>query len=105
MTKHFLLFAFILCGTVVFSQSGKSTDQVPVINNVQRYKIDYEIKNATSVDSTLVLSLNLDQYEHLRTENTDVEIVSVKPSAVIILYSIEKCQLNKRKMIYNSQGK
>lgn len=105
MTKHLLIAVFLFSGLEVFSQNGKEAANTSVVNNIQRYKLDYEIKNATSIDSTLVLSLDLDQYEHLRTESTDVEIVSVRPAATIILYSVEKTQQNKLKIIQHSQGK
>jgi len=95
--KYTLTILFFFIAINLFCQASKSESAYTIPDNVYRYKLDFEIKNVVSIDTALVLSLDIDQYEHLRQELADVEVYDVSGNVTIILYSIVTCQQNKRK--------
>lgn len=103
--KTVLSILFIFVTGIVFAQVEKEQRQVFIPNNLQRYQLDYEIKNAAQIDTVLVFSLQLDQFDPLRHETNDVEIFDPVHQVTIILYSIQRCQQNKSKTIYSTQSR
>lgn len=73
------------------------------VTNIDRYKVDYEIKNISNPSNELLMSLNLSQYEELRLDVNDLEISDEENNVVIILYSNQKAGTNKKNTLRNSQ--
>jgi hypothetical protein len=91
-----IIFSFI--SLLLYSQDSKSVLPLHIPNNIERYKLDFEIKNAVSLDTSLVLTLNIDQYEHLRQETINVEVFDSASNVTLVIYSILTSQQNKREL-------
>jgi len=101
--KLTLLFTFILC-FAAFSQMSSSKQMVPVTTptNVERYGIDYEIKDYTFniTDSSMINAIDLNSIEHLRSQTENVEVFDANSGYTIILFFEKKnkntTQLNEK---------
>lgn len=78
-----------------------STAQVPTARiqadpelptNIERYGIDYKLKDYsfTSGDSTILESIPLEQYESMRSNESDVEIFDPISGQTLILFHEKK---------------
>lgn len=74
----------------MLAQSAKLATGSSPRTNMDRYQIDFEIKNVVKPDPVLVNKMNLDNYEAARLEGTDVEITDSTNNFVIVLYSVKK---------------
>lgn len=56
--------------------------------NIERYNVDYSLKNYTfeNGDSTILNSIPLENYEHLRSPNTDIEVYDPISGETLILF-------------------
>lgn len=74
----------------VFGQSSTSriATPIPPQSNIERYGIDYEVKNYVfqNGDSTILNSIDLNYLEQFRLENSDAEVVDQTTGLVILLY-------------------
>ena len=70
--------------------------------NIERYKIDYQLLDESIISDSkeILLSLNLDQFEGLRLEDEDIQLVDKGTGIVIIFYSYSKCAINKNNSHY-----
>jgi hypothetical protein len=75
------------------------------LSNISRYSIDYELKNQIFLDgdSSILNLINLEQYENLRLQSEDIEIVDASTEKIIILFSIDKAIARKTKRISLNQ--
>ena len=76
--------------TMAFTQISTSryqtTSDLPT--NTERYGIDYCLKNYTfnNADSSILETIPLHEYEHLRSNDTDVEIFDPVSGQTLILF-------------------
>lgn len=61
-----------------------------------RLGVDYSIKDNPSPNPDVIRSIPFPNYEKYRMESTDLEIPDAVSGYVIILFSEEKCRLNKQ---------
>lgn len=81
----------LFTGFVSKAQTGKAAIEAPRPTNVERFKIDYEIKGWTIIQDTVKLnSLNLDYFDALRDLNVDKEVFDRPTLLTIILYAKSK---------------
>ena len=77
--------------TFTFAQSERYIDKESMPysppNNLERYQVDYEVKNWTSVDENLVNQLDLSQIDDQRLVDQRVEVVDPNTGLTIIIYS------------------
>lgn len=86
-----LMIALALLPVVLVAQTSKQMEApVSVISNVQRHKIDFEIKDQPSPSATLLNNIDLSQYEMYRSDSEDVEVYDPVNNVTIILYSTFK---------------
>ncbi len=94
MKQLLLLIVLTLLGFQSFSQGPTSRQMVPIIplTNVERYGIDYEIKDYTFniSDSTLINSIDLNSIEHLRSQTENIEVIDATTGQTIILFFEKK---------------
>ncbi len=88
-----LLLTVLCCGfffTGLHAQESTSRIVIPVEypTNIERYGIDYELKDYSfqNGDSTILNTINLDHYDHLRNPNHYVEVLDPSTGLTIILY-------------------
>ncbi|MFT6981343.1 MAG: hypothetical protein ACJAUD_000106 [Crocinitomicaceae bacterium] len=57
-------------------------------NNIERYGVDYELKDYTfsEVESTLINEIDLNALEHLRSQDHDIEVTDPGSGLIVILY-------------------
>ncbi|MFT6921860.1 MAG: hypothetical protein ACJA1C_000858 [Crocinitomicaceae bacterium] len=67
-------------------------------NNVERYGIDYELKDYifSEADSTFINQIDLNALDHLRAQDSDIEVTDPGTGLIVILY------YEKRKPIGNT---
>lgn len=66
------------------------------IDNYLRLNVEFEVKNNPSPDSTLIRAIPFHTYNRLRNQSEDLEIYDAASDYTIILYSDDKCKLNKQ---------
>lgn len=76
MRYSHLILPALLCSSLSFGQTDRKMTQVHIPTNIQRYQDDYELKNYTFVDgdSSILNSIQLDEYESLRQMDQNIEI-------------------------------
>jgi hypothetical protein len=89
--KKLALVILMMLPVFCWSQSTnrQSTDAV-VISNQQRLNFDFEVKNNSNPDQTLIAQIDLNSYESLRQENMDVEVNDHASGYTLIIYSKNK---------------
>ena len=77
--------------------AGKLIDDSAIPTNVQRFKLDYEIKGWDGVikDTEKINLLNLDYFDSKRKEKDDSEEYDTTTGLTVIIYSVKKTQQNK----------
>ncbi len=82
----FFTFSFISS----YAQLSTSKKAVPITTptNVERYGIDYEIKDYTFniSDSSMINALDLNSIEHLRPQTENIEVFDPNSGHTIILF-------------------
>jgi hypothetical protein len=103
--RYLYLFIPLLWSSVSFGQTERKMTPIHIPTNIERYQLDYELKDYTFVngDSSILTLINLEQYEHLRLQNQDVEISDDSTEKIIILFSIDKAIARKTKRISLNQ--
>ena len=103
--RYLYLFIPLLWSSVSFGQTERKMTPIHIPTNIERYQVDYELKDYTFVngDSSILTLINLEQYEHLRLQNQDVEISDDSTEKIIILFSIDKAINRKSKHISINQ--
>ena len=92
--KARLSLLFISIALTSFSQledinpTSRYRTHVEAPNNVERYGIDYELKDYTFIngDSTILSQLNLEALEEFRSEDESVEAIDSNTGLIVILY-------------------
>lgn len=65
--------------------------------NVERYRLDYEVKGWNSIQDTASVNLlNLEYFDSLREENIDKEVFDNLTTLTIIVYSQTRTAGNKK---------
>lgn len=89
--SHLILPALFL-GSFAFGQTERKMTPVHSPTNIERYQDDYELKNYTFVDgdSSILNSIQLDEYESLRQmdQNIEIDIVINDIPQKLIIYAI-----------------
>lgn len=88
---HTLALFLIVCSAFCqnIQQKGNPTIDAATIL-ADRYKIDYEVEGLTSTTELITDGLDLEQYEYLRTESSDVIVFDMSTGQSLILYSWSK---------------
>lgn len=92
--KKILAVLFFSISLVGYSQiegiNPSARYRVPIHtpNNIERYGIDYELKNYTlsQSDSTLINEIDLNALDHLRAQDHNVEVTDPESGLIVILY-------------------
>lgn len=97
--RYLYLFISLLWSSVSFGQTERKMTPIHIPTNIERYQVDYELKDFTFVDgdSSILTLINLDQLEEQRLRNLDTEIYIPAIEKTIILFSIDKATLRKNK--------
>ena len=108
--KRILFLALLMGGFQLKSQTATITstlatsklmDNSAIKTNVQRYKIDYEIKEWVSnplvnvdIDTEKLNQLDLNYYDSKRKQSEDYEEYDTKTGLTVIVYSIQRMTAN-----------
>lgn len=86
-------FLFLFLGVVSLAQqthdaSSRIAPQISPVSNVERYGVDYALKNYVfqDGDSTVLEQINLDALEHHRNPSQDIEVLDQTTGLIVILY-------------------
>ncbi len=94
--KFFLtICGFLLSAALSYSQMNSREATTTPSSNFTWHKISFEVKDVSNPDPALVNQIPLQYYEEQRLPSIDVEIEDPISNYTIILYSDEKCRLNK----------
>lgn len=93
--RYFIIACLILLSYGLSAQTAKMAPTASIPTNVERYGVDYELKNVTTPDPGILVQLNLNQYESLRQQTSDVEVNDPQNNVTIVLYALEKTRLKK----------
>ena len=93
--KYTITILILMSFSLVYSQDaslGKAAYTPTEINPISIYKKTYELKNYvfTNGDSTILESLNIDDWANLREEFNDIEHYNTTLNKIIIVYSHRK---------------
>ena len=94
-----LLLIFTLISLPVLAQEPNPSsrmEQPAGIDYVSRLYVDYEIKDNPSPDPILIAQIPFKIYDRQRHATEDREFTDPTTHYVILLYSEEKCRLNKQ---------
>ena len=95
--KLLLLFMLVVSLTSMAQQNPTSRQQqTEGINYFSRLGVDFEIKDNPTPDPDLIQSIKFEQYNRQRHATLDLEFLDPTTNYIIILYSEEKCKLNKQ---------
>ncbi len=99
--SHLILPALLWSFCSIGQTQKQMTPDSKKLSNISRYSIDYELKDQLFVDgdSSILNLINLEQYENLRLQSEDVEILDASTEKIIILFSIDKAINRKTKRI------
>lgn len=93
--------ALILCfglfyANIFWAQDGKQVYNTNTLQNIERYKIDFEVLEfGSNPDTAYVNALPLHEYEIVRLHNEDNKVFDLANGYTIILYSYEKAAIRK----------
>lgn len=92
-----LILTFLSCILFIYAQnSSRIEEYTPIISNLNRYKVDYEIKNTIDVPKEVDLNkIDFRIYDIYRKIDEDVEVYDPYSGFIIILYSENKSNHNK----------
>lgn len=94
--KLLLLFMMVISMPVIAQQNPTLRQEQPVdIDYFSRLWIEFEIKDNPSPDPDLIHVIPFEKYNHQRHATIDLEFIDPTTNYVIILYSEDKCKLNK----------
>jgi hypothetical protein len=90
MQYSHLILPALLWSSLSFGQTERKMTPVHSPSNIERYQDDYELKNYTFVDgdSSILNSIQLDEYESLRQMDQNIEIDLTDLNQTLILYSV-----------------
>lgn len=90
MQYSHLILPALFWGSFAFGQTERKMTPVHSPSNIERYQDDYELKNYTFVDgdSSILNSIQLDEYESLRQMDQNIEIDLTDLNQTLILYSV-----------------
>lgn len=91
-----LFFTFISLSAIAQQNPTSRMEQSAGINYFSRLGIDYEIKNNPSPDPDVIALIPFETYNRQRSATEDLEFEDPATHYIIILYSEEKCRLNKQ---------
>ncbi|ASS50511.1 MAG: hypothetical protein A2724_10115 [Fluviicola sp. RIFCSPHIGHO2_01_FULL_43_53] len=93
-----LLLIFTLVSLSATAQQNPSSrmEQPSGMNYFSRLGVDYEIKDNPSPDADVIALIPFEIYNRQRHATQDLEFTDPTTNYVIILYSEEKCRLNKQ---------
>lgn len=87
-----LILPSLLWSCFSFGQTERKMTPVHSPTNIERYQDDYELKNYTFVDgdSSILNSIDLDDYESLRQmdQNIEIDIVLNGTPQMLIIYAV-----------------
>lgn len=88
--RYLYLFIPLLWSSVSFGQTERKMTPIHIPTNIERYQDDYELKNYHFVDgdSSILNSIDLDDFESMRQMDHDVEVEIEELQVVLILYSV-----------------
>ncbi len=88
--RYLYLFIPLLWSSVSFGQTERKMTPIHIPTNIERYQDDYELKNYNFVDgdSSILNSIDLDDFESMRQMDHDVEVEIEELQVVLILYSV-----------------
>lgn len=90
--RYLYLFIPLLWSSVSFGQTERKMTPIHIPTNIERYQLDYELKDYTFVegDSSILNSIDLDEYESMRqmNQNIEVQIVLNNTPQNLIIYAI-----------------
>ena len=66
--------------------------------NMERLKIDFEVKNLVQPDSAKINRIDFNQYEKLRSLNDRTEVFDKTSGYTIVLYSKKECDENRKNL-------
>ena len=93
MRYSHLILPALLWGSFAFGQKERKMTPVHIPSNIERYQDDYELRNYTFVDgdSSILNSIQLDEYESLRQmdQNIEIDIVINDIPQKLIIYAIK----------------
>ena len=99
--RYLYLFISLLWSSVSFGQTERKMTPIHIPTNIERYQDDYELKNYNFVegDSSILNSIDLDEYESMRQMNHDVEVELEELQVVLILYSV--ATVGRKETVFN----
>lgn len=98
MKYTFLLFMgfSILASPAMAQNPSTRLEQTTGIDYYLWLGVDFEIKDNPNPDPDIIRSIPFETYHHQRHATVDQEITDSLTNYVIILYSEERCRLNKQ---------
>lgn len=90
ITTIFLLF---VCGT--FAQNIQQKEQIQQTNFAQFYLLEYEIVDVPNPSVDLLNQIPFLEYNQQRNETEDILIFDPVSNYTILMYSHQRCKLNK----------
>lgn len=98
--KLLLLLPILLLSVVAVCQepvNPTSRQERPLPTDYfSRLGVDYLIKDNPTPNADIIRAMPFPEYEKQRHETIDIEVTDVPSGYVIILFSEEKCRLNKQ---------
>lgn len=93
-----LLLIFTLISVSAIGQQNPSSrmEQSAGIDYFSRLGVDYEIKDNPTPDPDAIALIPFEIYNRQRHSSSDLEFTDPTTNYIIILYSEEKCRLNKQ---------
>ncbi|MBL1279175.1 MAG: hypothetical protein COA33_002840 [Fluviicola sp.] len=99
MKNALILLTLLIFGFMdnLIAQDTKSKGAIPVPppSNIERYGVDYELKDYVFVngDSSILNLLDIEYIEYLRSETQNIEVIDATSGVTIILF-FEKKKVN-----------
>ncbi len=92
-----LLLFLLTCSTPIMAQQNPTSreEQSAGIDYYLRLGVEFEIKDNPNPNPDLVRSIPFETYNRQRNATIDLEFTDPTTNYIIILYSDEKCKLNK----------
>ncbi len=91
----FVCITFLLSANGWSQSTSRSNSDQTIISNWSRLGIDFEVKDLPQPDQSLIVMINLNEYEGLRLPDTDVEVNDLASGYTLIIYSNNKTILRK----------
>ncbi|MDH4472402.1 MAG: hypothetical protein QE487_07320 [Fluviicola sp.] len=91
-----LILTLVSLSATAQQNSTSRMEQSAGINYFSRLGVDYEIKDNPSPDPDVIALIPFETYNRQRHSTMDLEFTDPTTNYVIVLYSEEKCRLNKQ---------